>query len=150
MNPLRMCTSIVLFCVPLAAALAQDNHVALFKSATGNIQVLRDGSTIPATGGTRLAKSDTVTTGPGAAAGIVFEDGTLLTVGASTTIQIRDFVFEPEDSRYAFSVYLSKGRAIYSSGKIGKLSPESVRVETPRAVVGVRGTRFLVTAEPDE
>ena len=77
----------------------------------------------------------------------MFKDGTLLTVGSATEVQIRDYVFEPKMAKYEFSVYLSKGTAIYSSGKIGKLSPQSVRVDTPTATVGVRGTRFIITAE---
>jgi hypothetical protein len=34
----------------------------------------------------------------------------------------------------------------YLSGLIGKLSPESVRIETPTASIGVRGTHFAVKA----
>ena len=49
--------------------------------------------------------------------------------------------------KYAFSLYLDKGPAIYESGKIGKLAPEVVKVETPKATVGVRGTRFLIETD---
>ena len=34
----------------------------------------------------------------------------------------------------------------YMSGIIGKLSPESVRFETPVASIGIRGTCFVVNA----
>jgi hypothetical protein len=44
-------------------------------------------------------------------------------------------------------MYLKKGSAVYNSGKIGKLSPESVKLSTPRATVGVRGTRFIIKVE---
>ena len=53
----------------------------------------------------------------------------------------------PKNSRYEFSLYMARGTAIYSSGKIGKLSPESVKVNTPTATVGVRGTRFIINAD---
>jgi len=35
------------------------------------------------------------------------------------------------------------------SGRIAKLSPDSIRLETPEAIIGVRGTRLAirVTAE---
>src|SRR6516165_1899754 len=36
-----------------------------------------------------------------------------------------------------------RGVAAYVSGKIAQLSPDAVRVETPVATVGVRGTRFV-------
>jgi hypothetical protein len=56
-------------------------------------------------------------------------------------------VFEPKNGKFSFSLYLAKGSAIYESGKIGKMSPQSVKVETPKATVGVRGTRFLIEAD---
>lgn len=129
-------------------AFAKDEHVAIFKNVTGDIKIIRGtADTIIPTPGTRLLKSDTIISGPASSGGIVFKDGTLLTMGASTEIKISDYVFEPEDAKYAFSIYLKKGSAIYSSGKIGKLSPESVSVNTPKATVGVRGTRFIVKVD---
>ena len=125
----------------------QDEHVAIFKNLSGTVKVIRNSVVVDATNGMTLSKSDQVVSGAGASGGIVFKDGTLLTVGSSTEVLIRDYVFEPKDSKYAFSVYLAKGTAIYSSGKIGKLAPDTVSVDTPRATVGVRGTRFIVKAE---
>jgi hypothetical protein len=121
-----------------------DDHAALVKSVTGVVKVIRQQDTFDATGGTTLRVSDRVVTAPGASAAIVFRDGTLLTLGSGADVLLRDYVFAPKDNKFAFSLYLSKGSAIYESGKIGKLSPQSVKVETPKATVGVRGTRFLV------
>lgn len=124
-----------------------DAHVALIKNATGSIHIARAEGSIPAVTGSTLQVDDRIVSGPGASAGVVFKDGTLLTVGPSSEIRIRDYVFKPSEAKYAFSVYLAKGSAIYASGKIGKISPESVQVGSPTATVGVRGTRFLITAE---
>ena len=73
--------------------------------------------------------------------------GTRLTLGPGSELLVRDYVFEPRQARYAFSVHLAKGQAIYSSGKIGKLAPGSVKVSSPMATVGVRGTTFIIQAE---
>lgn len=59
---------------------------------------------------------------------------------------VRDYVFEPKQGKFSFALYLAKGSAIYESGKIGKLSPQSVKVEAPNVTVGVRGIRFLIEA----
>lgn len=120
------------------------DHAALVKSVTGVVKVTRQHDTFEATSGTTLRVSDRVVTAPGASAGIVFRDGTLLTLGSGADILVRDYVFAPKDGKFAFEVYLAKGSAIYESGKIGKLSPQSVKFETPKATVGVRGTRFLI------
>ncbi|MEO6926330.1 MAG: FecR family protein [Rhodanobacter sp.] len=127
-------------------ALASEDHAALVKSVNGIVKVTRQHDTFEATSGTTLRVSDRVVTASGASAAIVFRDGTLLTLGSGADILVRDYVFEPRNGKFAFSLYLAKGSAIYESGKIGKLSPQSVKVETPQATVGVRGTRFLIEA----
>lgn len=136
----------VLACGPVRAAQAEDGHVGLFKNVAGQVHVLRAGTTLPATAGMTLFVADRLVSERGASAGIVFKDGTLLTLGSAAQLDVRDYVFDPKESHYAFSLYLAKGQAIYSSGRIGKLSPESVKVDTPTATVGVRGTRFIIDA----
>ena len=128
-------------------SMAQGEHVALFKKVSGNVKIIRDKSDIVPVAGTQLMRSDIVVSGPHSSGGIVFRDGTLLTVGSSTEIEITRYMFRPEEAKYDFSLYMKKGTAIYSSGKLGKLAPESVSLNTPRAAVGVRGTRFIVKAD---
>jgi ferric-dicitrate binding protein FerR (iron transport regulator) len=130
-----------------AGAGAADDHVALLKNVTGRVHILRGADDLLAAPGSVVLLSDEVSSEKGASAGLVFKDGTLLTLGSSSSVKVRDYVFEPAESRYAFSVFLAKGQAIYSSGKIGKIAPESVKVDTPTSTVGVRGTRFIVVAE---
>lgn len=146
----RLLSIVLVATAALSRPACAEDHVALFKNVTGKVSVLRKGGSVEASPGMELFKSDEVVSGAGSSGGIVFEDGTLLTLGSSSEVVIRDYVFEPRESKYAFSAYLRRGTAIYSSGKIGKLSPQSVIVETPKAVVGVRGTRFIITAEPSE
>ena len=128
-------------------AMAQDEHVALFKNVSGSVKIIRDKAEIVPVAGTQIMRSDIVVSGPHSSGGIVFRDGTLLTVGSSTEIEITRYMFQPEESKYDFSLYMKKGTAIYSSGKLGKLAPESVSLNTPRAAVGVRGTRFIVKTD---
>ena len=143
-------TSIVSFltCACLAGTAHADiDHIAIFKNVEGAVDVVRDGATLGAAAGDRLYTSDQLKSAEGATAGVVFKDGTLLTVGPSSNLRIRDYVYAPKEAQYAFSLYLDKGSAIYSSGQIGKLAPEAVKVDSPTASVGVRGTRFIIRAE---
>jgi hypothetical protein len=146
MQPLKLA---LLVCLGSATApgLAQDEHIALVKNVTGSISVLRDAKVLDVVPGTTLYVSDRLSSGPGATAGVAFRDGTLVTLGPSTELQLRDFAFKPMEAKYAFSVYLARGSAVYSSGQIGKLAPQAVKVDTPTATVGVRGTRFIITAD---
>jgi hypothetical protein len=127
-------------------AVAAANYVALVRSVSGSVKVTREGATLDVTSNTKLQTSDRVITASQATAAIVFKDGTLLTLGGGADILVRDYVFEPKSDNYAFSLYMAKGSAIYESGRIGKIAPQSVKIETPTATVGVRGTRFLIEA----
>ena len=128
-------------------ALAEDGHAALVKSVTGKVRVMRKNGGVELTTGMLLYASDRLVSERGASAGLAFRDGTLLTVGPAAEVELQNYVFEPATAKYAFSVYLAKGSAVYESGKIGKIDPSAVRVDTPTATVGVRGTRFIVQAE---
>lgn len=129
------------------AAHAKDDHVAMLENVLGNIDIARKDATLGALSGTTLFVSDRVISGTGASANIVFKDGTQLTVGPSTDIQVREFAFEPIQEKYGFFVYLARGAAIYLSGMIARMAPDEVKVGTPTATVGVRGTRFIIEAD---
>lgn len=129
------------------AAHAAGESVATFNNVSGDIGIARNGTTMNAVSGSTLFVSDRIVSGAGSSAGIVFKDGTQLTLGPSTDIQVRDYAFEPKQAKFEFFVYLARGAAVYSSGMIAKLSPESVKVATPTATIGVRGTRFIIEAD---
>ncbi|MGA2552936.1 MAG: FecR family protein [Burkholderiaceae bacterium] len=141
--------SLAIFCLPLFLhpAHAGDGHVGLVRELSGKVTIQRNGASLAAAVGTPIMQSDTLVSSADGSAGLTFEDGTLLTLGPSSELDLRQYVFEPSEAKYAFSVYLRKGTAIYSSGKLGKIAPSAVNVETPKAIVGVRGTKFLVEVD---
>ena len=65
-------------------------------------------------------------------------------MGPLSEMVLADFLFQPESRRFAMLIKLFKGTFSYLSGSIGKLAPESVKIETPVGMVAVRGTHFLV------
>ncbi len=143
----RACAAVLGLLVAQAGpASANDGHVATLKGVTGDISISRKDGSIDAEAGTRLFVSDRIVSGADASAGIIFKDGTVLTVGPSADLLVRDYTFEPKREKYEFFVYLARGAALYASGMMGKLSPETVKVATPIATIGVRGTRFIVDA----
>lgn len=121
--------------------------VGIVKQVTGTVSLHRRTVQQPLKEGEALRATDRIVSGPDGVAAIVFRDGTRLTLGSSTDVQMRRYAFEPKSEDYAFDMYLAKGRTIYASGKIGKLSPQSVKLDTPTATVGVRGTRLILEAE---
>jgi hypothetical protein len=80
--------------------------------------------------------------------GVVLRDDTRLSLGPETEIRIDQFVFAPAKGHLALVLKMARGVMSFVSGTIAKLSPDAVRIETPVAVLGVRGTQFLAKVEP--
>ncbi len=141
-----ICISLILTFV-LAAPVFSQPEVGLLKSVTGDVSIQREETIIPAVKGSQLENQDTLITQNNSTAGIIFTDGTTFTVGPNTEFEMRNYLFEPETNIYDFSLHLKKGSAVYNSGKIGKLAPDAVNLSTPRATIGVRGTRLIIKVE---
>lgn len=123
-------------------AAAQD--VGQLKVATGTVHIERGGQQLPATVGTRVRASDVIVTGADGTAGITFLDDSLLSVGPGSALAIDRFAFDPTTHQGAFDSSLRKGTLSAVSGKIAKQSPDAMKVRTPAAILGVRGTEFVV------
>jgi hypothetical protein len=127
-----------------AVASAEDEVVGSIKTVVGSAVVVRSGSLIEARPGIRLQRGDVLRTGENGRLGVILRDDTLLSLGGDTEMDIEEFAFAPGEERLSLVLRIVRGVAVFLSGKISKLAPEAVRVETPVGTVGVRGTRFLI------
>ncbi len=114
------------------------------KTLAGTVYIYRDQTRIKVAPQMPVLEKDRLVTKKNAHVGIVFTDGTVITIGPESFFEMRAFVFKPDEHQYDFSFYMEKGSAIYNSGDIGRISPQSVKLTTPKATVGIRGTRFVV------
>jgi hypothetical protein len=144
--PLLLCVVILL----APPALFANDFVGGLRKVTGVGTIIRDGQQIIAKDGIRVKKGDKIITGANGALGIIFTDNTRISLGTNSEINIDEYSFQPAKGTFSFLTELVQGTASYISGTIGKLSPKSVKFKTPTAVVGVRGTSFLVKAAPKE
>jgi hypothetical protein len=126
---------------------AMEPEAGVVKNVNGKATIGRGAETIPAAEGVKIHSKDILETGPEGSMGVIFRDDSTLSMGPGTRIIIDDFIFSPGTGKLSFVSKISKGTAAYLSGKISKLSPGAARVETPLAVLGIRGTRFLVEVE---
>ncbi len=131
--------------VPLASAFAQTSEtIGHVQTLQGQAFVLRAGETLPAAIGTELRRTDTIRTGKPAAVGIVLTDDTTISLGSNSELSLGDYAFEPKEGKFALSLKMLKGTFAYITGQIGKLAPDSARIQTPDATIAVRGTKLLV------
>lgn len=122
-------------------------EVGMVKVAHGSVAIERDGARMPAAVGTPLQASDVIVTGADGAAGITFIDNSLVSVGPGSVFAIDKYAFDATTYAGEFQGTLSKGRLAAVSGKMVKQAPESMKIRTPSAVMGVRGTEFVVQVD---
>ncbi|UFS70493.1 FecR domain-containing protein [Geomonas sp. RF6] len=130
------------------SAEAPQGRVGMVKNVSGEGYVVRDGRRLPATVGFQLLRGDRLLTGSNGTMGVLLEDDTALSLGPSTESTIEHFAYDPARGSLGMVVRVARGVFGYLSGKIAKLAPGSVRVETPVATLGVRGTYFVARIEP--
>lgn len=126
------------------AASAQE-FIGGLRKVTGEGTIIRNGQHLIAKDGVRIRMGDTLITESNGAMGVIFSDNTRISLGSNSEINIDHYVYNPKQGAFSFLTELIQGTASYISGTIGKLSPNSVKFKTPTAVVGIRGTSFLVT-----
>ena len=78
---------------------------------------------------------------------IQFLDETRVDVTENSKLVIDEFVYDPDTSTGTLALKASFGTVRYASGQIAKNSRQNVKIRTPTAVVGVRGTDFSLTVD---
>ena len=114
----------------------------------GKGQVKRGNRVIPLKLGLKIEKNDTILTQDKTKVQIIFKDRTIITIGRNSKFNINDYLFDSSNhSKANFS--LSKGIIKTLTGKIGKVAPRRFRIKTKNALIGIRGTIFVVEIEND-
>jgi len=78
---------------------------------------------------------------------IEFVDETRVDVTENSKLVIDEFVYDPNTSTGSLALKASFGTVRYASGQIAKNSRQNIKIRTPTAVVGVRGTDFSLTVD---
>ena len=113
----------------------------------GNTKVQRKaGGEVDSKKQLEILSYDTVKTGQGKTA-IQFADDTRVDVTAHSKLLIDEFVYDPNNKTGKLSIKASAGTIRYASGQIAKNSQQNVKIETPTATIGVRGTDFTMTID---
>lgn len=132
------------------AGQVRAQEIAQIKKLSGAVAVERAGKSMTAAAGLKLLVADRVKTGPDGSVGITFTDNTLLSAGPGSTLTLSQYTFNSTTHEGQFDTTVSRGTLSMVSGKMAKQSPKAVRVITPAAIMGVRGTEFFVTVEGGE
>lgn len=103
-----------------------------------------DGTTITLNVGQPVALGDTIATGEGGEAQIIFPDQTRIVVGPNSQLAITRLLFRDNGTARRLSVTAVRGTFRFLSGE----SPSrAYNIRTPTATMGVRGTAFDFAVE---
>jgi hypothetical protein len=136
--------------LPLALLLASTTAAAAdsvgeIKIAKGEVVVDRGGKAMAAQVGMPLAAADVLKTGADGSVGVTMRDNSRLSAGPNSVLSLDRFEFDPTTHEGRFDSGLQRGTLAVVSGRIARQSPQAMTVRTPSAVLGVRGTDFVVS-----
>ena len=117
------------------------------KVVSGAAFVVREGRSIPAVADQVVLEADVLRTGADGRLGVTLNDDTRVSLGPASEVRLDRFSYASADGGLQLVLKFVRGAAADVSGRIAKLSPDSIRLETPSAIVGVRGTTVAVRVD---
>lgn len=97
----------------------------------------------------KVYQGDKITTGEKGRVQLILVDDTIFTIGRAAEILLDKYVYDPSTHDGASEVKAKKGTFKFVTGKIAKKDPRSVKVKTPFATIGVRGSGGVVGVLPN-
>jgi hypothetical protein len=144
----RWAAILVIMLTTATPVMAEPAAAGRVKVVKGSAFIVRGSTAIPAEPGQVVYEADGLRTGADGMLGVTLKDDTRLSLGPSSEVRVERFLFQPGNGRLGMVVKFVRGVAAYVSGRMAKLAPDSIRLETPAAIVGVRGTSLAISVEP--
>jgi hypothetical protein len=125
----------------------QPSPAGHIKTSSGAAYIVRNNATLAARPGAAVFETDSLRTGADGTVGITLKDDTRLSLGPESEVRLERYLYAPGQGGFAMVLRFARGVAAYVSGRMAKLAPDSIRLETPSAIVGVRGTTVAIRVE---
>ncbi len=136
-----LAVSLFSWCSPVSAAIQPIGAVVATNGPFIAIQT--DKSARSLTRGSEFYLGDRLWTGPRTKAQIRFSDGAIMTLRPDTEFSVDEYEFDAANAANNKSLFtLVKGGFRTLTGLITRLRPDSYKVKTTYAIVGVRGTTY--------
>ncbi len=135
-----------------------DDFYAADPHAIGHVAALEGRATAADEAGAKrqLAVNDflhlkeTLNTGMGSKLLIEFRDGSSISIGAKAKLILDEFVYRPKDPESKCTTTLIKGAFKAIGGAISANAPDQMKIKTPTATIGIRGTTCVGEANRDQ
>lgn len=133
------CAAILGFVNPVFAS-----DSGIIKTVRGQVRIERGAASLEAKVGDPVQEKDRVIVQAGSSVGISMNDETLLSIGPNSSMVIDRYIFNPVTREGQVETSMLKGTLRFVTGLIGRLNPEAIKIQTPTATIGIRGTDFIV------
>ena len=130
----------------LIPSVAFANVGSIIQQQGNSVQIKRGSDTLPGGVNAAINMNDAVVTGLSTLQ-LRFQDNTPASVTETSRFVIDDFVYDPNRGAGRLNVRVAVGTVRYVSGQIARSNQQNVQVNTPTAVIGVRGTDFFMTVD---
>jgi VCBS repeat-containing protein len=109
---------------------------------SGTATAIRNGVSIVLNQGDAVNKGDVVQSGSDSTLGITFIDGTVFGLGSNARMVLNEMIYDPAGSNNKSLLSLVQGTISFVAGATAKNG--DMKVDTPVATMGIRGTAVLV------
>jgi len=113
----------------------------------GNATAIRNGVSIILNQGDNVLKGDVVQSGSDSTLGITFIDGTVFGLASNAKMVLNEMVYDPNGSDNKTLLSLVQGTISFVAGATAKKG--DMKIDTPVATMGIRGTAVLVEIDFD-
>ena len=143
---LRLIRQVLVVILSLSTGIATAD-IGNITSHEGSGEVIRkDGGSLVASLSLDIHSYDDVRTGNGKLE-ITFRDDSTVKLSANSKLVIDEFVFDPNPKKSKMAFKVAAGTARFATGKLGLVDKNKIKIRTPTATIGIRGTDFTTTVD---
>jgi Ca2+-binding RTX toxin-like protein len=126
----------------LSGTTAAATVIGRVTKLSGSATAIRNGVSIQLNMGDNVNKGDVVQAGSDSSLGLTFIDGTVFGLSSNARMVLNEMVYDPNGSSNSSLLSLVQGTITFVAGETAKHG--DMRVDTPVATMGIRGTAVLV------
>ena len=123
---------------PIGKVVAADGSVNIEHAGAATVQASIGGESVQTKIGDPVYSGDVVRTGADGRVAINFVDGTSFSLANNARMTLDEYVYDPVGKSNSTIFNLTRGTFVFVAGQVAKTG--DMRVETPVATMGIRGT----------
>jgi hypothetical protein len=129
------------------AAPGSNDPIGNVASLTGTVTVIRNKDSLALKLRDDIFLNDVVQTAAASSLGITFDDGTTFRLSANARITIDNYIYQDGGKQNAAIFNIGRGTVAFVAAAVAKTG--DMKIDTPTATLGIRGTTGLVEVPDD-